>query len=160
MDNKQDTGLVKVLCYLGIFVLALFIVLPPFFRFLFGEEKTAEPLRDEYSMLVCEKTEDFTEYKIDYTIDSRYKNGEIINSTFTYEIELIDLGLEHEITLDEYSSFAEINNVSYNRNENIYTAKFNYDKFDYDSELLTVHRKNINEQNSFYSSNGYKCAIN
>lgn len=160
MDNKQDTGLVKVLCYLGIFVLALFIVLPPFFRFLFGEEKTTEEPKVEYSMLICKKTKDFVEYKIEHTIDSRYKNGEIINSTFTYEIDLIDLALEQEIIPDEYSSFSKINNASYNRNANVYTVKFNYDDFDYNSELLTVHTKNINEQNSFYSSSGYKCTIN
>ena len=40
--SKNDASTTKTLCYLGIFILLLFIILPPLFRVLFPLERSEE----------------------------------------------------------------------------------------------------------------------
>ena len=86
-NNSNDSGATKLLCYLGIFILLLFIILPPLFRVLFFVQEEIEEEKKQVIMnLTCEKTDDFVEYKVKTTINTNYVEGAINNSLFQYEI--------------------------------------------------------------------------
>ncbi|MBQ7136400.1 MAG: hypothetical protein IJO43_00285 [Bacilli bacterium] len=153
-NNSNDSGATKLLCYLGIFILLLFIILPPLFRVLFPVEEEIEEEKKQVIMnLTCEKTEDFVEYKVKTTINTNYVDGVINDSVFKYEIEIVEEFMENDdIEIEEYETLKRINNVDFEEEENLYTLKIDYKKFGYNDEpLLDEHRKNISDQMRFYT---------
>lgn len=158
-NSATDTGVTKLLCYLGIFVLLLFIVLPPLFRFLFPVEETKEEPKKLIMNLYCTKQEDFVEYKLKTTINTNYVDGNINDSVFTYEIEIVDeMLLEEGIEIEEYESLKRVNNIDFEEDDNKYIIKIDYSKFNYTNEpLLENHRKVINDQMYTYSENNFEC---
>jgi len=162
MKKNNNADAIKLLCYLGIFVLLLFIILPPLFRFLFPvEEELTEEEREEQKMnLYCIKTEDFDEYKLTTTINNQYTEGMINDSMFTYEIEILDEEFDDDIKIEEYEELKKVNNVDFEEEENKYILKINYGKFDYSNEpLLEEHKKSMNEQMRIYSENNFECKL-
>lgn len=157
---NNDTGGIKILCYLGIFVLLLFIILPPLFRVLFPE---TEEIKTEEKKLImnlsCSKTEDFVEYKLKTTINTNYIEGVINDSTFTYELEIVDNMMTAEgISIEEYDNLKKVSNVDFEESNNKYILKIDYSKFDYSNEpLLTNHKKVIAEQLATYSEDAFEC---
>ena len=160
-QNKNNEGLIKLLCYLGIFVLLMFIILPPLFRLLFPyEENNLEEEKKEMIMnLNCVKTENFVEYELKTTIDTNYIENKINDSTFTYEIDFID-GIfgDDEIIIEEYESLKRIDNVDFIEENNKYILKINYHNFDYSNEaLLLNHQQVIAQQLAYYSNEHFEC---
>lgn len=149
----------KVLCYLGIFILLVFIVLPPLFRVLFPEEENVEEEQEQLIMnLNCVRTENFIEYKLKTTINTNYIDSAINNSTFTYEIEIVDNMMNEGIIIEEYESLKRISNVDFDESSNTYILKIDYSKFDYSNEpLLDEHRKVISEQLATYTQDSFEC---
>lgn len=161
MENKKDNeGLIKLLCYLGIFVLLLFIILPPLFRMVFPEEEHQDEEQQKLIMnLTCVKIEDFIDYKIKTTINTNYIEERISNSIFTYEIEYMDdiFGSE-DIIIEEYETLKRVNNVDFDEDGNKYTLTIDYVNFDYSNEAALInHKMMIGDQLSFYGSQQYEC---
>lgn len=158
-ESKIDLGTLKVLGYLGIFILLIFIILPPLFRVLFPEEENITEKQQLIVNLTCSKTEDFVEYKLNTTINTNYVDGAINDSTFTYEVEIVDdmLALDG-IVIEEYDALKKVSNIDFEENQNKYILKIDYKKFDYSNEpLLSSHRKIISEQMETYSNSAYEC---
>ena len=164
MENKKNNeDLIKMLCYLGIFVLLLFIVLPPLFRVIFPEEEKALQEETEQKKtimnLTCVKTEDFVEYQIKTTISTNYIEEKISNSTFIYEVEYMDeIFNSDDILIEEYERLKGIDNVDFYEEDNKYTLNIDYIAFDYSNEqLLTSHKMIIVNQMNFYSNDNFEC---
>ena len=162
MKNKSNsnTGDIKILCYLGIFILLIFIVLPPLFRVLFPEEEVVKEEEDKLIMnLYCEKEENFVEYKIKTTINTNYVESIIDTSTFTYEIEILDNMYDiSNVEIEEYEAIKKISNVDFSEENNKYVLNINYTKFDYSNEPLLMEHKNIiQEQLAIYTQNNFEC---
>lgn len=159
-EKKNNEGLIKMLCYLGIFVLLLFIVLPPLFRMLFPEEEIIDEEPEKVIMnLNCEKIENNTDYKIKRTINTTYVENKITNSTFTYELEYADSIFNgEEIIIEEYETLKRINNVDFNEEGNKYTISIDYVNFDYSNEdALVNHKKMILDQLQYYTQQLFEC---
>ncbi len=160
---KKESGAMKILCYLGIFVLLIFIVLPPLFRVLFPEEEEVVTPNEEQKptimRLTCSKEEDFVDYKLNTTINTDYVDDKISTSTFTYQVNIVDNSLQPEgILIEEYENLKKLDNVDFSEEETTYTLNINYDQFDYSNEpLLENHRKVIVDQMVVYSDNGFEC---
>ena len=146
---KGDSSSYQMLCYLGIFLLLLFIVLPPLFRIIFPREETSEN-NDNLPLimnLTCNKEEDFGDYQLKTKIESNYYEDKIHDTTFTYEI--IDVS---------GAGLRSIENVKSSENENIYTLKIDYANNDYSNEeLLADHQHVIAEQLRYYTDNSFTC---
>ena len=158
-ESKIDLGTLKVLGYLGIFILLIFIILPPLFRVLFPEEDTTNEKQQLIVNLSCSKTEDFVEYKLNTKINTNYVDGVITDSTFTYEIDIVDDMITLDgIMIEEYEALKKVNNIDFEEIENKYILKIDYNKFDYSNEeLLNSHRGVISSQMEIYSNNAYEC---
>lgn len=165
---KNNEGLIKSLCYVGIFILLIFIICPPLFRVILPEEEQSNVEKEEEKKekqtrkLNCNKTEDFAEYKLKTTIDSIYVDEKISKSIFTYEVQLNNEEfIGDEIVIDEYEKLKRINNIDFNEDENKYILKINYELFDYTKEtLLLNHQGKITDQISYYTSNNFECKTN
>jgi len=159
MKNSSDTGVTKLFCYLGIFFLMLFIVLPPLFRVLFPEEEPQEIEKDKLIMnLTCVKTEDFSRYKLKTTIDTNYVEGEINDSKFTYEVITSDESFNDKVKIEDYDALKKVSNVDFNEEENKYILIIDYSKFDYSDEpLLQEHNMMISQQSEKYIENNFEC---
>lgn len=159
MNNSSDTGATKLICYLGIFILLLFIILPPLFRVLFPEEEVVEEEKKLMMNLTCSKTEDFIEYKLKTVINTNYIEDAINDSTFTYEIEIVDDILSIDgIEIPEYESLKKVSNVDFDEKSNKYILKIDYSKFDYSNEpLLENHRHAISTQMVTYTEDSFEC---
>ncbi len=158
---KGDSSSYQMLCYLGIFLLLLFIVLPPLFRIIFPREETSEN-NDNLPLimnLTCNKEEDFGDYQLKTKIESNYYEDKIHDTTFTYEIiDVSGAGSVGDITIDEYDALRAIENVKSSENENIYTLKIDYANNDYSNEeLLADHQHVIAEQLRYYTDNSFTC---
>lgn len=158
--KKSNLGTMKLLGYLGIFVLLLFIVLPPLFRVVFDEEEMEGNKEEEKLVmnLACSRTEDFVEYKLKTSINTNYVDSVIHDSTFTYEVEIVDSAIAGGITLEEYESLKKINNVDFEDIGDKHVIKIDYSKFDYGNEpLLAEHRNLIADQMLKYTDNSFEC---
>ena len=160
MKNSSDNGSTKILCYLGIFFLLLFIVLPPLFRVLFPEEETSGEEKKKLIMnLSCERTEDFVEYKIKTTVNTNYIEGEINDSVFTYEVISSDDFFADGVEIEEYEALKKVSNVDFEEKDNKYILTINYGKFDYSNEpLLQEHRMMISSQLAKYTEDHFECS--
>lgn len=160
---KKDGSGIKILCYLGIFVLLIFIVLPPLFRVLFPEEEEVVTPNEEETQtimrLTCTNEEDFVDYKLNTTINTNYVDDKISTSTFTYQINIVNNALQPEgILIEEYENLKKLDNVDFEEEGTTYTLNINYEQFDYSNEpLLENHRKVIVDQMVIYSDNGFEC---
>jgi len=156
---KNNENLIKMLCYMGIFILAIFIILPPLFRLVFPEEEKEEEVEEVIVNLNCVRIEDFIEYELMTTIDTNYINGIVSESTFTYEIEYIEeIFGDEAIIIEEYEALKSVGNVDFVEEENVYTLKINYDNFDYsEEELLLQHQQTITQQLEYYTNNFFEC---
>ncbi len=158
---KDDAGSIKILCYLGIFILLLFIILPPLFRVIFKEEEPSSPQPSLPTImnLSCNKTEDFVDYKILTNIDANYYEEKIHDATFRYEVQSVEGALpEDTILLEEYEQFKLINNVDFEENGNVYIIKIDYSKNDFSNvSSLSNHQKVIAEQLDYYTNNAFQC---
>lgn len=161
MENKKDNeGLIKLLCYLGIFVLLLFIVLPPIFWIVFPEDEIhGEEHKKSIINLTCVKNDDFIDYKIKTTINTNYIEEKISNSIFTYEIEYMDdIFKDDDIIIEEYETLKRVNNVDFNEYDNKYTLSIDYINFDYSNEqALMNHKMMVADQMIFYSEEHFEC---
>lgn len=161
IEKKNNDGVIKLLCYLGIFVLLIFIVLPPLFWNLFPEEenKTIDEPKKSIMNLNCVKKEDFVDYKIKTTIDTNYVEEKISNSTFTYEIEYTnELFNSEDIIIEEYETLKRLNNVDFKEEGNKRIVSIDYNNFDYSKEeTLLPHQKLIVEQFTYYASEHFEC---
>jgi len=160
-EKKNSDGLIKSLCYLGIFVLLIFIILPPLFRVVF-EEETEIKENEEKKLIMnlsCVKTEDFMDYKIKTMINTNYIDNKISDSVFTYEIEYADsIFSDEEVIIEEYETLKRVNNVDFYEKDNRYTISINYTDFDYTSEdALLNHQKMIADQMYYYTEMHFEC---
>lgn len=158
--SNMDIKTIKTLGYLGIFILLIFIILPPLFRTFFPEEDQAIDEEKKLIMnLTCTKTEDFVEYKIITTINTNYVDSVINDSTFTYDIETSDsIFAPDNISIEEYENLKKLSNVDFEENKNKYILKIDYAKFDYSNEpLLSEHKKVIAEQMVTYTNDSFEC---
>lgn len=155
-DNNSS---IKMVGYLGIFILLLFIILPPLFRVLFPKDENKDAEKEKLVMnLTCTKDEDFVEYKLKTIISTNYVDSKISDSTFTYEISASDSYFSSGISIAEYESLKKVSNVDFTENNNKYILKIDYDKFDYSNEeLLKNHSKVISEQMAIYSDDSFEC---
>ena len=157
---KTDNGLLKIICYLGIFVLLLFIILPPLFRVLFKEEEEVVIKKEPVKMsLSCSLNEAFSGYNLKTTINNNYVDEVIKKSTFIYEVEINDENLTiDDVVIEEYDDLKKISNIDFSENDNKFTLNIDYNKFDYtDEELLADHQNRLNKQKSIYIENGFEC---
>lgn len=160
MKNSSDNGSIKILCYLGIFFLLLFIVLPPLFRVLFPEEEGPVVEKEKLIMnLTCVKTEDFVEYKLKTTINTNYVEGEINDSKFTYEVISSDNFFADGVEIEEYESLKKVSNVDFEEEDNKYILTIDYSKFNYSNEpLLQEHKMMISSQLQKYTEDHFECS--
>ncbi len=162
---KNDTGNYKVLCYLGIFILLLFIILPPLFRVLFPAEEEVINNEEENLPLImklsCTKDDDYTDYMITTSIETNYHEEKIHDATIKYEIKSIGGALpEEQIRIEDYENLKKVDNVYFEEDtdNNTYILKIDFDKFDYSDEELLLNYKNVlAEQYDYYTSNQYTC---
>lgn len=159
MKNSSDNSSIKVLCYLGIFILLLFIVLPPLFRVLFPDEEGPVVEKEKLIMnLTCSKVEDFIEYKIKTTINTNYVEGEINDSKFTYEVISSDDFFDDEVEIEEYEALKKVSNVDFEEEDNKYILTVDYSKFHYNNEpLLQEHKMMISAQFQKYTEDHFEC---
>lgn len=157
--KKNNESSIKLLCYMGIFVLLLFIVLPPLFRVMFPEDLNPGGEKPKLVMnLNCVKTENFVEYEIKSTINTNYVEGVISDSTFTYDLKFNDELFEEDVEIEEYETLKMISNVDFEEEKNKYILRINYEKFDYSNEpLLSNHKMIISEQLEKYTNDHYEC---
>lgn len=157
--NDNNNGSIKMVGYLGIFILLLFIILPPLFRVLFPEEENTNVEKEKLVMnLTCTKDEDFVEYKLKTTISTNYVDSKISNSTFTYEVSANDSYFSSGVSIEEYESLKKIPNVDFSDKDNKHIIKIDYDKFNYSNEeILKDHSKVISEQMAIYSDDSFEC---
>lgn len=163
-NSKNNEGLIKLLCYVGICVLLIFIICPPLFRVLFPEEKQIEVEEEQKEIvkkLNCVKTESFAEYELKTTINSIYTGEKISQSNFVYEIKFNNEEIMNdEIIIDEYEKLKRVSNVDFTETDNKYVLNINYELFDYTNEVLLIHhRGEINNQFIRYVNNLFECKI-
>lgn len=163
----------KILCYLAIVVLLVFIVLPPVLRLTMKEENE-EPVvpKDVIEMLQCTKNED--------SLSISYLNGKTYNIRYTEKIVEVAPDIEDEnkdelddnvldnarinpinTTNDDDRSFKEVlegyAHVKKTSKEGkmIYSLDLSssevYDRF------ANKFKKEINEQMAYFKSLGYTC---
>lgn len=152
--KSMDLASIKSLGYLGIFILLIFIILPPLFRLLFPVEDVKQVEKDKLIMnLSCIKTENFVEYELTTKINTNYVEGQISDSTFTYEIVINDdMFMASGVDISEYEALKKVSNVDFEEEKNKYILKINYSKFDYTNEpLLEKHRQSLSAQMKIYS---------
>lgn len=157
--SKNDASTTKTLCYFGIFILLLFIVLPPLFRVLFPEEEQKpDEIKKTIMNLTCVKDDDFIEYKLKTTISTNYVDGVINDSTFTYTVSSTDSYFGSRVTIEEYEALKKVPNVEFSEKNNNYILNIDYSKFDYSNEeALDNHKKVISEQMAIYSDDSFEC---
>jgi hypothetical protein len=159
MKNSSDNGSIKVLGYLGIFFLLLFMILPPLFRVLFPEEEPVVEKEKLIMNLTCIKTEEFEDYKVKITINTNYVDGEIHDSKFNYEVISNDEFFDGRVKIEEYDALKKVSNVDFEEKDNKYILTINYSKFDYSNEpLLQEHNMMISQQSKKYSDNNFECS--
>lgn len=151
----------NLLAYLGIFVLLLFIILPPLLRVLVPkeEENTPTPINPVIMKLTCTKNEAKLNYDISRTVESIYESGDLTKTVFTYEVTFGDEELTmDDVVLDDYSSFKKISGADVETSGNKYTVTFNYATNDYsNNKLLSNHRQVLSDQLNYYSEEDYNC---
>ncbi len=163
MNVKNDTGTIRMLCYLGILVLLIFIIIPPLFRVLYPKEEVIEEEPLPIIMnLACSKTDDFGDYQLTNTITTNYYDDTIHDSVFSYIINENESGLPSEgVVIEEYEALKNIPNVIANENGNTYTLSFDFYNYNYgDEELLANHIGVLAVQRDYYSQNGFECTVN
>ena len=115
--SKTDASTTKTLCYFGIFILLLFIVLPPLFRVLFPEEEQKpDEIKKTIMNLTCVKDDDFIEYKLKTTISTNYVDG-VINDDYRIDymrkhIEEMKKAVEEGVDCRGYLSWGPIDILS------------------------------------------------
>ena len=162
MNVKNDTGTIRMLCYLGILVLLIFIIIPPLFRVLYPKEEVIEEEPLPIIMnLACSKTDDFGDYQLTNTITTNYYDDTIHDSVFSYIINENESGLPEGVVIEEYEALKNIPNVIANENGNTYTLSFDFYNYNYgDEELLANHIGVLAVQRDYYSQNGFECTVN
>lgn len=159
--KKDNLGTIKTLGYLGIFVLLLFIILPPLFRLVFEDEEQNIGTEEKTKLVMnlsCSKEEDFVEYKLKTSINTNYIDSVIHDSIFTYEVEVVDSAIAGGIEIEEYEALKKINNVDFEDVGNKHIIRIDYSKFDYSNEpLLTDHRNVIADQMLHYTDKSFEC---
>lgn len=165
---KLERDGVTICGFVIIFILILLILLPPFLRLMFGNEKlgddtTKVKVEDKYENLSCNKEEQTTSYTLTKTISTVYKNNEINKLTFKYIVTPIKTTTSQtnlNITIPEYEILKQVPKARAIHNNNEYSVVIEYDKTDQiTSEILSKYIKSSNEQKAYYTNEGYVCNI-
>lgn len=159
---KKENKSSNLLAYLGIFILFLFIALPPALRvFIPKEENTTDPDINVVKMqLTCTKVSRKIEYNINEKIITTYRDGAISTSTFIYDVEIKEEGMTISgIEIDEFNELRKIPGVISKQEGNTYTINIDYQNNDYSSEeILKNHSNTIQEQMTYYTTEDrYTC---
>ncbi len=146
LDNKSK--LIDITCYFIIFVLLLFIILPPLLRWLL-------PQGDQYDNTIllenlrCTYDEESGYHKI---INTQYKNKELTRVYVTYENYPSETVLEEKdlITISGVSEDIENNSI-------LYTIEYNEETKE--NENLKKYFDKIENLKTTYERNSYTCSI-
>jgi len=158
MKREESSNL---LAYLGIFVLLLFIILPPLLRVVVPKNEKKEPVNTNPVImgLACTKNDSELNYSILRTIESTYNNGELTKTIFTYDVSFGDDELTmKDITISDFLSLKKISGADVKERANKYIVTFNYTVSNYsNNKVLENHRKKLSDQLNYYSTEGYNC---
>lgn len=147
LNNKSK--FIDIVSYFIIFVLLLFIVLPPLLRWLLpqGDSYDNTVLLENLRCVIMEEESGYNKI-----INTQYKNKEITRVYVTYE------NYPSEEVLEE-KKLVGTSGVSEDKEENkiLYTIEYNEETKN--NELLSKYFSDIESLKSTYESNNYACAI-
>ena len=150
----------NILAYLGIFILLIFIVVPPVLRVFVPKENEITSVANKVVMkLSCSRTESTPEYSLTRNIDSKYEDGVLVETLFTYSVTFTEnLFTMDSITIDDYETLKKIPNSITTEDKTQYTVKFDYVSNDYSNNKdLANHSKLLSEQLKYYAEENYIC---
>lgn len=164
MKLEKDT--VTICGFVAIFVLVLLIVAPPVLRGFLGTEDSGNSnalLSSVYERLECEKLENYTVYNLNRKITTIYKNNEVNNILFLYDVAFLtndsDISLS-DVYIDEYSILKQVTNALVVEEDNQFKIELNYEKYNYRyDQFLNKYSNSVARQKQYYTNNGYECKI-
>lgn len=147
----------SVLVILGMFILALLIILPPLFRTFFPKEEITNPPEEKIEneeKLTCTF---LTEGNYEISADISYINNNLEYYTVKYLYKAtVNPGEDASVLAQqeleqnkEYVLFSSLNNISLEKNNNDVTISF-------DQTLMESNPENIELQNYFQDINSLK----
>ena len=153
----------KALCFMGILILLFLALLPPALR-LFLPDKETEIIEEETKkqLLVC-KSERFgisTSYdnnKVDRIIFKRFK----LLSDDTTEVEdADDTTINNNTPLDEaFDNIKTDTTITYNDLEESESISIDFDIYDHKELDLSLLNKSLEEEKTYYESQGLTCTV-
>lgn len=167
MENKSN-GLKIALTYIAIFLLVVLIAIPPIFRIVFSDNgKTSDTsnVKNNISTTVLHCTKEETIGTLTYNVQTfstysdksiekviiRYKRiGELdpTNQNNNYEQEMANLKANSNITETESDNGSKFEIL-----KDALTTKAS-------DQIVGLYAKNIDEEQTFLTSNNYVCEIN
>ena len=149
--KKSTKNIIYILCYIGIFILVLFIFLPPLLKYLLPEgDGYTNVVKVE--LLKCQKVEEETGTK--KVINTHYKDN---------KVELVEIAytnVTEESIIDE-KDFYKIEGVESLDDEGSASITINITPNNYNRNRLSQFFKSINTQKSIYEDGdyNYSCKI-
>jgi len=161
---KKNRGikLKKVLCYVAIVILLIFIILPPSLR-IFAKDDFEEKPKDVVTLLTCTKNVE--------TVNMPYLNGNLVSIKYTFQLENNQTN-ENDFPNDNLDNITNdnINSELKNMLESISTTQITTEN---DLTTYALDMKNINNSNLvpskfkdnstnmkiYYNNLGYTCNI-
>lgn len=140
----------KSLCYIGIFILSLFIILPPLFRTVLKEDTTT--IKNESN-----KVRQLSCVKYVETISMSYMNNDVNNIRYNYPI---DENLENTYSYSTIKEALEnapgtLKQIIENKNSYFLDLKSDANK----NSLSSNYQSDIETQKNFFTREGFTCTI-
>lgn len=156
---KLEKDAVTICGFIGIFILLLLIIAPPVLRVLFNNEtvdNSNKVLADVYEKLVCNRQDNFSNYNLNRTVTTIYKNNKITKINFVYIVN--NKSNISNVYIDEYSILKQVYNAEVKEANNHYEVTLDYENNSYyDDEFLKKYSNGLSLQKEYYISNNYLC---
>lgn len=127
--KKKTKEIINILCYIGIFILTVIILLPPLLRFLLPDSDNFEN-KVTLELLSCKKIEEGT--NTEKTINTHYKNGKVQKIQIVYKNVLEDSQIDEKnfynlsgVEVEEGINSIHITIVPNNNNQERLSSLFN-----------------------------------
>lgn len=160
--KKMDRN--TLLCWIGIGICSVFIVLPPFFRMVFkGPEIIEAPKTKSITTLFCAKSDREETHILKREITAIYENAAFIELKMGYaivEVSDSEPPTISEITLDEITAFKKLigNDVKFAETATSYTFTFDYKNGNFSNvDELSEHGRIAAVAIQAYQSLGFRC---
>lgn len=160
---KEKKKISPIIVILTIIFLAMFIILPPIFRWLLPAD-TDNIVAKKTNILTCERIDLFDKYKITYKIT--YENDLPVSNVvnfFPYTATVDEIAMikpTSKTASQELSFFQKIEGLDVVENESKFVVTIKkpmVDVADSSSGLADYFMPNISMQQTFLASQGYNC---